>query len=613
MKIFKIIILIVLVSAASCKKLLDTEPTDFLSPENYYNTEADLNSALTAVYSRLASEHLYGANLWSFFDVADDWFYSLTSVTSTLPVIVSYRYTASDPNITNLWRQLYKGIGDANLLLANINKPVMNEEKRQQIRGEALFLRSYYYFLLVQNWGGVPLVLEPVTSPENNQVPRTSVKEVYQQIVKDMEAAEPMVASMSKVNFGGRVTKSAVRGILAKVYLTMAGEPVKDLSGYAKAREWAKKVIDDTEYVHALAPSYEQIFINYMQDKYDPKESIWEVEFWGNRQDVYVSNGRLGSRNGIEMRNESTGIGYCYGQMSVLARHYSRYQEMDDRRDWAIAPFSYSNSGNKSYYTTTTNASLYNRNVAKWRREYETVTPKNNNYTPSNFPLLRYADVLLMFAEADNELNGPTLGTPQDMGSIDAVNLVRRRGFGKDAHGERVQSISVNTGGSGYAAATTTVTISGGGGSGATATATISSGRVTAINITNRGTFYTSNPTVTITGAGTGATAIAIRTSATDYLLSASQTGSKDDFRETIQSERSRELCFEGQRKMDLIRWGLFIINLKQVSTEVQAQVPGTFPYAAEAGRAVTNAHLLMPIPTYELSLNRLLTQNPGW
>lgn len=611
MKIYKVIILFLLIAHTSCQKILDTKPTDFLSPQNYYNTEADLNSALTAVYSRLASEPLYGASLWTYFDVADEFFWSLTSATSTLPVIVSYRYNASDVNITNLWQQLYKGIGDANMLLENINKPTMDETKRKRIKGEALFLRSYYYFILVQNWGGVPIVLKPITSPDDIMIARSTTKQVYDQILKDMETAEGLVASMKDIGFGGRISKSAVRGILAKVCLYMAGEPLKDVARYKQARDWAKKVIDDTDFVHELNKSYEQIFINYAQDKYDTKESIWEVEFWGNRQDVYVSSGRLGSRNGIEMRNEDTGIGWSYGQVGTLARHYRRYEALDDRRDWAIAPFSYSSAGVKNFYTAS--SSLYTRKVAKWRREYETVTPKNKNYTPQNFPLLRYADVLLMFAEADNELNGPRLGTPQDMGGIDAVNLVRRRGFGKDAHGERLQSISVNTGGSGYAAATTTITISGGGGSGATATATISSGRVTAINITSRGSFYTSAPTITITGAGTGATATAILTSPTDYLLTTNQTSSKDDFREAIKEERSRELCFEGIRKMDLIRWGQLITNMKQVSIEVQNEALTTYPYAAEAGKALTNTHLLLPIPTYELSLNRLLTQNPGW
>lgn len=608
MKNLKIIIaMILVVSASSCKKLLNKEPTDFLSPVNYYNTEEDLNFALNAVYSRFITSSMYGADLWSYFDISDEMFWSLTSVTSTLQPMQGYGYNASTPEILGLWQDCYKGIGDANALLANIDKPTMDETKRTQIKGEALFLRAYYYFILVQNFGDVPLVLEPVLSLENIEIPRTPLNDVYNQILKDMEAAESMVVAIKTLSGGGRLNKSAVRGILARVCLRMAGYPSLDKSKnelYLMARDWAKKVIDDTEAGHDLNKSYEQIFINYAQDKYDTKESIWEVEFWGNRQDVYVSNGRLGVRNGIKMRNEDTGIGYCFGQMSALGRQYRRYEVGDMRRDWAIAPFSYSNSGAKNNFAST---SLYNRNVAKWRREFETLVPKNKNYSPQNFPILRFADVLLMYAEAENEIDG---GNIEEV--VKAINRVRRRAWGKDLYGNRLKEIKVVAGGTGYAGSTTTITITGGGGSGATATATTASGKINAINITNGGSFYTSNPTITITGAGTGATATATIASSTDYEVLASQKD-KASLKELLREERSRELCFEGIRKMDLMRYGTFVNTMKQVSVEVLNEVPTTFPYAAQSGKNITDAHLLLPIPTYELTLNRKLVQNPGW
>jgi len=612
MKRFKIIFFILLLSGSSCKKFLDVEPTDFLSPENFYNTEDDLNYALNAVYSQLTDASTYGANMWTYFDIADEMFWSLQSTGSTVPLIVAYNYNASDPNIRNLWQTLYKGVGDANLLLANINKPTMDSVKRSEIEGQALFLRSYYYFLLVQNWGGVPLVLEPVTSPDDVQRPRTSAREIYNQILNDMTRAEAMVPSMSTVGFGGRVTKSAVRGILARVCLHMAGEPLKDVSKYTEARDWALKVIEGEDFKHELNPSFEQIFINYAQDKYDAKETIWEVEFWGNRQDSYQSSGRLGTRNGIEMRNDDLGIGWSYGQLGALGRQYRRYTAGDFRRDWAIAPFSYNeDTGAKSYYAPTSN--FYQRKVAKWRREYETLLPKNKNYSPQNFPLLRYSDVLLMYAEAENELTGDT--EEGRLKVVEAIEKVRRRGFGKDAYGERILRIDLNAAGAGYNSSTTTVNIIGGGGSGASATISTASARVSRINIVNPGSFYTSVPTVTITSTagGTGATATAVLTTPNNYLLSVEQKSGQDDLRETIKEERSRELCFEGLRKMDLIRWGSFINNVKQVAVEVQNEAGASYASAAQAGMNITPTHLLFPIPIYELSLNRLLTQNPGW
>jgi hypothetical protein len=606
MKGFKYVFaLLLLVGGSSCKKFLDTQPTDSISPVNYYSTETQLNNALTAVYSRMNPDATYGADIWSYFDIADEMFWSVASSTSTVPSLASYNYTTSDPEILAFWQTLYKGIGDANALLDNINRPAMDEVKRGRIKGQALFLRAYYYFLLVSNFGDVPLILKPVTTPEGNNVARTPIRIVYEQITKDMIEAEGLVAPIKEVESAGRVNKSAVRGILARVYLYMAGYPLNDVSKYEDARTWSKKVIDDAEAGHQLNPSYQDVFIKYASDKYDSKESIWEAEFWGNRQDTYVSSGRLGSRNGIEMRNEATSIGWGYGQLSVLGRQYRRYDAFDDRRDWAIAPFKYNDDGTKTNWTAT---QLYNRNCGKWRRDYEVVTPKNKNYTPQNFPLLRYSDVLLMFAEADNEV-AAIPGTD----AINAVNLVRRRGFGKDAHGERIRTISIATAGTGYMAASTVVIISGGGGSGATATATVSSGKITAITITNPGSFYTQNPTVSITGVGAGAAANAVITLGTDANLLADQIDSKDNFREAIQEERARELCFEGLRKMDLIRWGIFVNTLKYVANEVTNEAAASFLYAARAGNNVSDKHLLLPIPTYEMSLNRALIQNPKW
>lgn len=90
-----------------------------------------------------------------------------------------------------------------------------------------------------------------------------------------------------------------MRGILARVCLYMAGEPVNDITKYKDARYWCKKVMEDTEFKHELNPDYRQVFINLAQDKYDTKESIWEVEFWGNLSDAYGETGVIGGMNGI--------------------------------------------------------------------------------------------------------------------------------------------------------------------------------------------------------------------------------------------------------------------------------------------------------------------------
>lgn len=604
MKSFYIYILaFALLSLGSCKKFLDTEPSDFLAPGTYYNSEKELNYALTGVYDILGSADLYGDNIFYQFDITDEGVYGHAGVTSGVQV---YNFSSSNAIVAATWKALYSGIGRANLLLENINRPVMDEKKREVIKGEALFLRSYYYFLLAQMWGDVPLILETTKLPDDTQRPRAPLRDVYNQIISDLKEAEKLVQPIKAVGFGGRANKSAVRGILARVYLYMAGYPLNDKSKYTDAREWAKKVIDDTEAAHALNASYNQVFINLAADKYDIKESLFEVEFWGNRSDAYTESGRLGTRNGIRCLNVDTG--YSLGRINATPRFYNRYQALDDRRDWNIAPYIYggTNNAEKQYWAES---NTWQRSCGKYRRMYEVVIPKSTSFSPINYPILRYADILLMFAEADNELTA----SPSTE-AVNAINLVRRRGFGKIVHGENLSGITVVNGGSGYSTTNLpTVTITGGGGSGATARATVASGRITAITITNRGSFYTSAPTVSITGSGTGAIATAAITVPGSADVPAGDYSSKENFRAFLHDERSRELCFENLRKGDLIRWQEFIEEMRAAGTEINQIAVSAYKFESRAGLNVAEKNYLFPIPTNEMSLNRALVQNLGW
>src|SRR5690606_24042518 len=141
------------------------------------------------------------------------------------------------------------------------------------------------------------------------------------------------------------------------------------------------------------------------RDVYDTKESIWEVEFWGNRVgNAFAETGSLGSFIGISTSN--TDIGYSYAFINATERLYRLYESAinpldnkeyspDTRRDWNIAPFRYTGS-NSDVESKWGSNQIYQRNAAKWRREYETLKPKSVAYTPQNFPILRYSDILLM-------------------------------------------------------------------------------------------------------------------------------------------------------------------------------------------------------------------------
>jgi starch-binding outer membrane protein, SusD/RagB family len=504
-------IFLLLVSCTS----LDVKPTDFTSPEFYYNTEEDLNFALTGVYDVMGKSALYGHDgLMGGFDVADEFYF----VRARGPHI--YNYNASDSWLVPLWQTLYTGIERANMLLANIDKANITDAKRQVIKGEAKFLRGFFYFLLVQNFGDVPLKTTPTASVNDVFLTRTSTRAVYDFIYKEMSEAEALVKPTVEFPYAGRATKSAVQGILARVSLFMAGFPNKDTGRFQDALVWAEKVIQSGN--HSLNPDYSQVFINLIQDKYDLKESIWEVEFFTTGITDTPEAGVVSISNGIPQ--QILEYGFATGGMFIQEKLYRSYEANDVRRDWAIAPYSFKNSSTPPLKVYWTDDQIYDRQIGKFRREYELVTDKSKNVTGINFPLLRYSDVLLMAAEAENELNGPTEK------AYTYLNLVRSRA------------------------------------------------------------------------------------KASTYSMALNKFD-KVAFRQVIRDERSRELCFEALRRQDLVRWGILVPEMKNMIDYInQTTATATLKTrAALAAQNLTETHLLLAIPSREMSLNKMLVQNPGW
>lgn len=614
-KNYYLLIVFFLLGFSSCKKFLETKPTDFLSTTNYYNTESELLFARASVYDILGSSGLWKGNAnyllgWQ----ADVSYMNRLSLNGPF----NYNYSAGDPFMTPLWDGLWNGINRANVVLANLDKnPKIAQSFRDKIRGECLFLRGFYYSLLVQYWGGVPLKTTPTASVEEVDIARSSVKEVYDQIVADMTAAEKLVPGIKELGFGGAVSKSAVRGILARVYLTMAGEPLKDVSKYKDARDWAKKVIDDAEAGHSLNPSYPNIFIQIMQDKYDIKESIWEVEFYGNNaspsKSAFSEWTQSGFHNGpFSYSNSATGRVDAY--MSVTSKFYDVFEDGDLRKWWSVAHFSYQatqvNGEKKLIDIPTNNKTKWGLYPGKWRREYDIDPDKEGAYSVGfNTPLLRYSDVLLMYAEAENAINGPTAD------AIAAVNKVRERAWSSG-----VKTITVTNGGSGYTTEPT-VAFSDGEGSTAEGIASISGGKVTAITLgrdPDATTFYkegkySAPPSITITGGGgSGATATATIYNIHGGDVTSAQSASKEAFLSLIQDERMREFNMEaGQRKADLLRWGIFLKVNQDMGNLAQQDAPGS-AFVLSFSR-VQSRDVLMPIPNTELTNNQKMTQNPGW
>lgn len=426
MKNILFVIIISLFCFSSCDSFLTVEPRDFLAPDQYYNTEVELQTALTGVYSTFIKSGTYLNNLGRLgLDADEAWNYR------EVGSVANYLASPNDTEkLLPFWRDFYAGIARANMLLQNVDKSLaIDEHVRNVVKGEALFLRAYFYFMLVSNFGDVPLVLEAIETADLNELrqERTPAEQVYEQIIRDLEEAAELVEDIETIGHGGRANKSAVYGILARVNLYMAGYPLRKPDRYREVIKWTDMIM--TNSTHKLNVSYQDIFVNYATDKYDIEESIFELEFMGNGVGLYANlGGFVGVNNGIQ-NNSNTADGFAHAYLMSTYYAYDVFGTGDLRRDWAIAPFTYNNDGtkNSSYVANRP----FQKHIGKFRRISETLTPKHISRTPQNYPIVRFADILLMRAEAENEVNNGPNTT-----AYECINTVRRRGYGLDYNEE---------------------------------------------------------------------------------------------------------------------------------------------------------------------------------
>lgn len=606
-----IISLIVLgIGFTGCEKFLTELPKDSVAPETFYKTKDQLTAALMAVYSPLGNtdESTYSRFFVLEGQSTDE--FTPSSAAATAVNAALYNTSASYVAFNNAWNNLYLGIERANLLLENLDKSTASADDVKQIKGEALFLRAYYHFLLVSYFGDVPLKITTTKKASDIERPRTPAKEVYDKVIADMTEAEGLVKTSSAwgVTNTARISKTGVEGILSRVCLHAAGR-LQNTSYLATAVTWGKKVVASGE--HRLNPDFKQVFINESQDIDDNKECIWEVQFSRDANGANSEYERFGSSLGIKNDDIVNG-GFMQGLWFTTGTYYESFTNGDLRRDWTIANFTFA-PGVGTTARSPLNGNLYvnptahwSRTLAKWRRGYQNPSQIIiKNFGPTNFPLLRYSDVLLTLAEAENELDGPTLE------NIDYVNQVRKRGYGVDFVGRNINNLTVTNGGiSGYTL-NSVVTISGGGASkdAKASIAAISSGKITAITLTDVGTNYTSSPTITVSG-GTGAIITATISNLTDYQIKVSDYN-KNTFKTFLMAERSRELAGESHRKLDLMRWKNFVSTMKGMIPAVTLGAKALLPIYNN----VSERDTLYPIPLNEINLNPAMAgkQNAGW
>ncbi|NBB72965.1 MAG: RagB/SusD family nutrient uptake outer membrane protein [Bacteroidetes bacterium] len=402
---------------AGCDSFLEKEPLGELSTESFFQDEDDAVAATNATYSVLRSFSVHVFAWLGATDIASDHTTkgSTPSDASFLLAFDNLEWQASNQAFSGLWAGYYQGIYRANVAIQNIPGIDMNEERRARLVGENKFLRAYYYFFLIRAFGdreanrGVPLVTEPL-EPGEFQQPRASFEEVYNLIEQDLQDAIEALPEQSEYPSSelGRATKGAARAFLAKAHLFQ--------EDYPNALQYAQDVIDSGEY--SLHPDYSFIF---SVDGEFSSGSIFEVGH------IELEEGGGSSRYAqVQGVRGFPSLGWGFNQPSD---HLETLYEPGDPRQQATILYPGETVEEGSDVVVHINPNMTNQQYnEKVQVPLSTTNPGQN---PVNIRRMRYADVLLIAAEAAAE-------TGDEATARTYLNQVRER-----ARGDRTATLGI--------------------------------------------------------------------------------------------------------------------------------------------------------------------------
>lgn len=530
-----------ILSLNSCQ-MLDENPRSNIDKTTYVKDASQAESVLLGVYRGLSLEGTYGYNLSMIYDLTTDEAQCEGNSNVNFRAIPSGGFNASHADIERTWKELYASIYNATdfIEIAGKNISGFSEEDRKLTEyyiAEAKVLRALFYFDLVRWFGHIVLVKTTAESylPNEAYVQADPV-DVYEFIESDLLEAARVLPWASddllRKDTSYRLSRGSAYGLLMKVYATWAGYPIRDESKWAEVVRIGE-IMTSAER-HSLLPDFEQLWRDAGAGVWNPQEVLIAASFFNLTSGTPA--GRIGKFNGVKADAIAGTRGSNGGYVKVLYPFIAEWSTQHDPRfDISIASFNYQGTVQTPYSKQPLENSA--SDIKNWQLctpgkwDTEKYVPKSNLLIDANFSniswyILRYADVLLLYAEAINE----TKKAP-DAAAYEAVNMVRRRGFGKD-----------------------------------------------------------------------------IRTP--DNTVDLPSGLSYEEFRAAIKRERSYELCFEGHRKQDLIRWGEYYETVYATSQKL-------FALYGDANYVIMQyiqkgKNELMPIPLREKDLMGL-RQNDNW
>lgn len=404
MKTTFVILAFLTILFTGCKKdFLDVIPVSERTVANFYKTPSDFNNAIIGTYATLKNGGLYGSGsgalIWLGEIVTDNTDYGTTRQPINISSfeIEDLNFSLSNSYFSSAWTGHYAGIARANAILDRITNIEFDATLKDQYEGEARFLRAMFYFNLVRLFGNVPLVTTEINDPYGaSKLPRNPVAEVYALIESDLKIAEVKLPDVITVANAGRASKWAAKALLGKVYLT--------LKQFDKAAPKLKEIIDGNKF--SLMTNYADVFAASTSFAAN-KEVMFAVQY---------KSGQIGQGSSLysswlpfNVNVPEFGVtGNGGGINRPTADLVAAYETGDLRKPASVA----------TSYKTATGSTVNERYAVKFR-QIGIISGESD----VDFPVLRYADVLLMYAEALNE-NG---NIPE---GLKYLNMGRRRAFG---------------------------------------------------------------------------------------------------------------------------------------------------------------------------------------
>ncbi len=435
MKKFVFLIIAAAYLTAGCNKsLLDSNPQDRYLESTFWVTPEAANAGLVGCYNILRSSGVYGAaansTLPLFEETASPNAYNYGNTQGYNSIANGQQTPATGGVIQSRWAACYGGIGRCNTFLAKVDNVEMDETLKNRMKGEARFLRAFYYNMLQVHYGAVPLILDPPDPTTQSDLPRTERAKVVERILIDLDSAAPVLPlKYSSAADKGRATKGAALGLKARVLLFEASplfNTTNDNNKWKEAANAAKAVMDmaGSAGYKLFIGGYRQLFLPANENN---SEVLFDVQYMypdqGSAFDLiakqYNSNAPLldlanayEMKNGLPITDPASGYDPAkpfenrdprfYGHIVYPGDTFMNEKVTETR--FAITGF-----GGKKY-------SIYDKGAAPAGQG-----DLKDGQSETNFIVLRYADILLMYAEAQNEVAGP------DQSVYDAINAVRTR------------------------------------------------------------------------------------------------------------------------------------------------------------------------------------------